>query len=98
VKVRPLKSNCKGTNVDCAQAAEIIYDKPQHHNKIKEINGLFHGSVGNDGSGIINNVPVIPQMNFATTADGTTANVTIPVCSGVIGGPCLDPNTHTITP
>ncbi|MFL6471348.1 MAG: hypothetical protein ACJ71H_10910 [Nitrososphaeraceae archaeon] len=37
VKVRPLKSNCKGTNIDCAQAAEIVNYKPQHHNKIKEM-------------------------------------------------------------
>ena len=32
----------------------------------------------------------------ATTTNGTTANVTIPVCNGVVEGPCLDPNTHSI--
>ena len=45
------------------------------------------------------NATVIPKMNFATTTNGTTtANVTIPVCNGGVGGPCLDPNTHTIIP
>jgi hypothetical protein len=46
----------------------------------------------------IKEIPMIPQMNFATTTNGTTANVTIPICNGVVGGPCLDPNTHTIIP
>ena len=40
----------------------------------------------NDGSNMINNIPVILQMNFATIANETTANVTIPVCNGVVGG------------
>jgi hypothetical protein len=44
------------------------------------------GGAGNDGSNTINNIPVIPQMNFATTINGTTANVTIPVCNGEVGG------------
>jgi hypothetical protein len=44
-------------------------------------------------------MPSIPQMNFATTAtNGTTANVTVPICNGIVGGLCLDPNTHTIIP
>jgi hypothetical protein len=61
---------------------------------------VFRGGVGNDGSNIINNIPVIPQMNFATTTNGTTANVTIPVCNGVVRGPCRSllgcPNTASL--
>jgi hypothetical protein len=49
-------------------------------------------------SSAADSIPVIPKMNFANTANGTTANLTIPVCNGVVGGPCLDPNTHTIIP
>jgi hypothetical protein len=37
------------------------------------------GVAGNDGSNTINNIPVIPQMSFATITNGTTTNVTIPV-------------------
>jgi hypothetical protein len=58
-------------------------DKNKHYADIKKFGFCRYG------------VPVIPKMNFATTiTNGTTANVTIPVCNGVIGGPCLDPNTH----
>jgi hypothetical protein len=69
--------------------------------KIDKINSLFHSGAGHHTKGsAIDSIPVIPKMNFATTANGTTttANVTIPVCNGVVGGPCLDPNTRTIIP
>jgi hypothetical protein len=36
-------------------------------------------------------------MNSATTWNGTTANVTIPACKGIVGGSCLDPNTYTMS-
>jgi len=70
---------------------------------------LFRGSGNNDnGSAALANIPVIQPLDAAqlnsTSANNTnrntttTATVTIPVCDGVVGGPCLDSNTHTIIP
>jgi hypothetical protein len=55
--------------------------------------------MGGDNSAL-NSIAVIPKMNFTTTTTNgtTTANVTIPVCNGVVGEPCVDPDTHTIIP
>ena len=39
----------------------------------------------------IKEIPLNAQINFATTANRTTTNVTIPICNGVVGGPCLNP-------
>jgi hypothetical protein len=66
------------------------------HTTDNKMDSLSH-NVGQKSSAA-DSIPVIPKMNFANTANGTTANVTIPVCNGVVGGPCLDPNTHTIIP
>jgi hypothetical protein len=79
---------CNGKRIpitaDCAHEAKIDNDNDKK----------FFRSGNNE----IKEIPVIPRINFATTANETTANVTIPVCNGVVGGPCLDPNTHTIIP
>jgi hypothetical protein len=63
------------------------------HHKIKEINQLFRCNDGDDNTGssstaINNNIPVIPQMNFAQVngTNSTTATVTIPICDGITGG------------
>jgi hypothetical protein len=81
-----------------------LYDSLQNykHIWIKKSRGIgvtdsLFCNDDNRGS-TIDNIPVIPQMNFATTTNGTTANMTIPVCNSIVGGPCLDPNTHTIIP
>jgi hypothetical protein len=48
----------------------------------------------------INNVPVIQPLpvNSTVIVNGTTANVTMPICDGVVGGPCLDKITGQIIP
>jgi hypothetical protein len=64
--------------------------------KIDTINSLFRSGGHHKGSITI---PTIPQMQFpTTTANGTTANVTIAVCDGIVPGPCLDRTTGQIIP
>jgi hypothetical protein len=68
-----------------------------NNDKIDKINNKLHCS-----SSDIDNIPVIPPMNFANSTNGTTttatATVTIPVCNGIVCGPCLDQNTGQIIP
>jgi transcriptional regulator len=45
----------------------------------------------------------VPQMNFdvvnnTNSTETATATVTIPVCDGVVPGPCLDKTTGQIIP
>src|ERR1041385_5186084 len=49
-----------------------------------KVNKFFRGH-----NNEIKEIPLTPQMNFAQT-NGTNATVTIPICNGVVGGPCLD--------
>lgn len=59
-----------------------------HHNKIKGIKRQFRSGVSeSSSSSAIDNIPVITKMDFATIANGTTANVTIATCDGIIPGP-----------
>jgi hypothetical protein len=73
-----------------------------HHGKIGKINRLFRSdSIGNTGSSALDNIPVIqPLFNNSTntTSSTTTATVTIPVCDGILPGPCLDKTTGQIIP
>jgi hypothetical protein len=68
------------------------------HNKVGKINRLFRSNNIETGSSALDSIPVIPKMNF-DTVNGTnytstkTATVTIPVCDGVVPGPCLDKKT-----
>jgi hypothetical protein len=90
-----------GTHVDhactasgsCCKGTSFCREKASDNGDDKKNDTKFFRGHNNE----IKEILVIPQMNFATTTNGTTAaNVTIPVCNGVVGGPCLDPNTHTI--
>jgi len=67
-----------------------------HHGKIGKINRLFRSSNDDSGSSAIDSIPVIQPLNV--TQANATATVTIPVCDGVRGGPCLDKTTGQIVP
>jgi hypothetical protein len=91
-------TTCTGQAACCKGISKCAHMTPNYNggdnHKDKDHAKLFQGH-----NNEIKEVPAIPQMNFATITNGTTrANVTIPVCNGVVGGPCLDPNTHTIIP
>jgi hypothetical protein len=56
-------------------------------------------SIDTGSSALLYSIPVIPRLNF-DTINGTnaTATVTIPVCDGIVPGPCLDKTTAQIIP
>ena len=68
------------------------------HHKIKTINKLFHSDTGS----ALDSIPVIPKLNFnatnSTSTSSTTATVTLPICNGVVPGPCFDKSTRQIIP
>lgn len=75
------------------------------HHKVSNINRLFRSdSIGNTGSSALDNIPVIQPLfsnnnNTNTTSSTTrTATVTIPICDGIVSGPCLDKSTGQIIP
>jgi hypothetical protein len=106
--------NTNGAGVDERNAVRANDPKPtsssdggNSHNpihKIPTINKLFrsgssghHHKVGNSSS-VLNSIPVIPKLNFANNTNATTATVTLPLCDGLRGGPCLDKTTGQIIP
>jgi hypothetical protein len=70
--------------------------------RIHKIDSLFrsNNNVMDTGQAALNNIPVIQPLNFdnATTTNNATATVKIPVCNGLVGGPCLDKVTGQIIP
>jgi hypothetical protein len=73
-----------------------------HDGKIGKINRLFRSNNNIDtGQAALDSIPVIqpltPEQLNGTNAT-KTATVTIPVCDGVVGGPCLDKTTGQIVP
>jgi hypothetical protein len=81
-----------------------VHNNDNSHHKVKDINKLFRSSKNdNSGSGAIDNIPVIPKMNFDVVNDTNstataTATVIIPICDGIVPGPCLDKTTGQIIP
>jgi hypothetical protein len=70
--------------------------------KIKTINRLFRGNSNNNGDtgqSALDNIPVIQPLTPAQlNGTNATATVTIPVCDGIVSGPCLDKTTGQIVP
>jgi hypothetical protein len=73
-----------------------------HDGKIGKINRLFRSNNNIDtGQAALDSIPVIqpltPEQLNGTNAT-KTATVTIPVCDGIVPGPCLDKTTGQIIP
>jgi hypothetical protein len=74
-----------------------------NHHKVKQIDRLFRSNNDAANTNNNNNIPVIPKMNFdvvngTNSTETATATVTIPVCDGIVPGPCLDKTTGQIIP
>jgi hypothetical protein len=72
-----------------------------HSSKIGKIDRLFRSDSADTGQAALDSIPVIQPLT-PEQLNGTnltkTATVTIPVCDGVVGGPCLDETTGQIIP
>lgn len=92
----------KDNNKDGSVGSSNNDDDNTHH-QVKQIGRLFRSN-NDDEANSINNIPVIPRMNFEvvngtnSTTTMTTASVTIPICDGIVPGPCLDKTTGQIIP